>query len=49
MPSYKIEALIRHPQSGAEDDLEEAIHAALYKAGVTGVAGVTAWQVFPHG
>lgn len=48
MPSYKIEALIRHPDTGCEDELEEAVHTALYSAGVEGVTGITAWQVYPH-
>lgn len=49
MPSYKIDCLIRHPEAAVEDALEKAVQTALYEAGVSGVTGITAYQVFPNG
>lgn len=49
MPSYKIDCLIRHPEGEQEQLLEDAVQTALYEAGVSGVTGITAYQVFPNG
>jgi hypothetical protein len=48
MPSYKIDILLRHPETGQEERLEQELQAKLYGLGVVGITGITAYQVYPN-
>lgn len=48
MPSYKVDILLRHPETDVADELEASLYAACYDAGASGITGITARQVWPH-
>lgn len=48
MPSYRIEALVRHPRFDHEDKLEQKVLRHLYDIDCSGVE-IVAFRVFPNG